>query len=248
MVYASFYESAVVHPEDDSPRSFKDLAERNYRLLIDDPFIHWLFNDETVSDFKNGSYLCTLRETAVTKTNFSNAKDVISYISNNRKFVSCHLSRILEEAAKVFTWKRRSGRCPCRIKYQLLYIKNIYWRFDGSLARIFYDYVNRLVSTGFTAIYDEYDSIHLRLLNEREYLREWGVSQFDEYPHWEVPIEPFVFSLKSTEALSVLMMFIVGLVSCVILLIYEMGKDLGRNLICEIIKRYNDVRSRSRMT
>ncbi|CAG7726540.1 unnamed protein product [Allacma fusca] len=232
IMYSSIYESVLVHPEDDSPRSFKALAERNYRLLIDDPWVHWLFNDETVSDFKNGSYLRKLRETAITKTNFSNRDAVIGYISNNRKFVWCHLSQILEAAAKVFTWKRRSGRCQCRIGYQLLYIKNIYWRFDRSLARIFYDYVNRLVSSGFTAIYDEYESVYLRLANEREYLRELDVSQFEDYLHWEVPIEPFIFSLKSTEALSVLMIFVVCVVSCLILLIYEIWKDLGRNLIC----------------
>ncbi|CAG7822088.1 unnamed protein product, partial [Allacma fusca] len=105
-----------------------------------------------------------------------------------------------------------SKGCRCKMAGEKLQVYQNYWEFTGPMARVLYENVVRLVSFGIHGLFYSYDDVGGMESHTTSYLRQFGMKTLNDDGGSDEDL--FVFSLKSPEAQSILMIFVFLLALC----------------------------------
>ncbi|CAG7838667.1 unnamed protein product [Allacma fusca] len=220
-IYLSNYESILIQPEENYLRSFEELANQNYKIIIknETSFEHWVVHNK-VGPFNFSRILRKLRDSAVT-INLAMPK-VLESMMQDPASVFCSQPNALTAAIRTFPSVNASKGCKCKMATENLHAFHTFWEFRGPLRRVLYENFASLISSGIHGLYFSYNEIGGRDIFVTSYLQQFGMNKLNE--ERENHEEFFVFSLKSPEAQSILMIFVCLLVLCSGCFINEYGR------------------------
>ncbi|CAG7715990.1 unnamed protein product [Allacma fusca] len=152
-MYLSFYESCLVSPEHPTLKTFNELSQNNYRLLIGNSstYVHWVVYNN-YSPFKGTEYLRKLRDTAISFES-QTVTEATEYILTKNKMVALLETPSVSGAAQVLSlyYARRGFKCVG--SEEALKVYQYFWSFSGPSTGVLQTKFQQMVDFGIIELF-----------------------------------------------------------------------------------------------